>query len=95
MENAIVVRTFHSIPLDTDRPSFLDQPHLLQHAGSRLPRDRFRNAAAQRHRKQRRDAPAHDYTPVSGPVLSEILSTFTPTFSSRVSPRFMNGVCIS
>ena len=35
------------------------------------------------------------YTPVSGPVLSEMLSTFTPTFSISVSPRFMNAVCIS
>ena len=35
------------------------------------------------------------YTPVSGPVLSLMRSTFTPTFSSRVSPRFMNGVCRS
>ena len=32
------------------------------------------------------------YTPVSGPVLSEMRSTLTPTFSSNVSPRFMNGV---
>ena len=38
---------------------------------------------------------ADSYTPVSGPVLSEMRSTFTPTFSSRVRPRFMNGVCIS
>ena len=35
------------------------------------------------------------YTPVNGPVLSEMRSTLTPTFSSSVSPRFMNGVCIS
>ena len=35
------------------------------------------------------------YTPVSGPVLSLMRSTFTPTFSSNVSPRFMNGVCRS
>ncbi len=35
------------------------------------------------------------YTPVSGPVLSLMRSTLTPTFSSRVSPRFMNGVCRS
>ena len=38
---------------------------------------------------------AASYTPVSGPVLSEMRSTCTPTFSSSVSPRFMNGVCIS
>ena len=41
------------------------------------------------------DAVCDAYTPVSGPVLSEMLSTFTPTFSSSVSPRFMNGVCMS
>ena len=40
-------------------------------------------------------APPTRYTPVSGPVLSEMRSTLTPTFSSRVSPRFMNGVCRS
>ena len=38
---------------------------------------------------------AAPYTPVSGPVLSLMRSTFTPTFSSNVSPRFMNGVCRS